>query len=123
MVTPKLLPSQKVYKVLAVQVKKKKWKNTHFTPNATVQGDYSETICCMSSKDFHSRSAPKLSTLEKSYDTSLVDGAKSSSTPWTLPAGTYVGSSTCNRYTSAIGSGQKVLSYTYYTPWKSMGGR
>merc|ERR1712106_1030718 len=69
------------------------------------------------------RSAPNLSNLEKSFDRSLVESAKSSSTPWTLPSGTYVGHSTCNRYTSALGSGQKVLSYTYYTPWKAKGGR
>lgn len=70
-----------------------------------------------------SRSAPNLSTLEKSYLASVISAAKSSDTPWTFPDGTYVGHSTCNRYTSALGSGQKVLSYTYYTPWNTSGNR
>ena len=37
---------------------------------------------------------------------------------WTPPIGSFVGPSTCNSYTSALGAGQKVLSYTYYTPWQ-----
>ena len=28
-----------------------------------------------------------------------------------------------NRYTSALGAGQRVLSYTYYTPWNNRGGK
>ena len=28
-----------------------------------------------------------------------------------------------NRYTSALGAGQRVLSYTYYTPWNGRGGK
>ena len=33
------------------------------------------------------------------------------------------GHSTCNDYTSMLGSGQNVLSYTYYTPWRSSGAK
>jgi len=33
--------------------------------------------------------------------------------------GSFVGHSTCNSYTSALGAGQKVLSYSYYTPWQA----
>ena len=28
-----------------------------------------------------------------------------------------------HRYTSALGAGQRVLSYTYYTPWNNRGGK
>ena len=37
--------------------------------------------------------------------------------PLNVPGGVYVGRSTCNDYTSVLGSGQMVLSYSYYTPW------
>ena len=37
---------------------------------------------------------------------------------WIPPMGSFVGQSTCNSYTSAFGAGQRVLSYTYYTPWQ-----
>jgi len=69
------------------------------------------------------RTAPNLAMLENNYAEAAIESAKTSSTPWLFPKGTYVGNSTCNRYTSAIGSGQKVLSYTYYTPWRAHGGR
>ena len=32
------------------------------------------------------------------------------------PDGSYVGASSCNQYTDSLGSGQRVLSYSYYTP-------
>jgi hypothetical protein len=32
------------------------------------------------------------------------------------PAGSYVGLSSCNSFTTHLGSGQNVLSYSYYTP-------
>ena len=32
------------------------------------------------------------------------------------PAGSYVGKSSCNEFTDRLGAGQKVLSYSYYTP-------
>ena len=34
----------------------------------------------------------------------------------TPPDGSYVGPSTCNDFTDRLGAGQKVLSYSYYTP-------
>ena len=34
----------------------------------------------------------------------------------TPPDGSYVGPSSCNDYTDSLGSGQNVLSYSYYTP-------
>ena len=34
----------------------------------------------------------------------------------TPPDGSYVGPSSCNKFTDLLGSGQKVLSYSYYTP-------
>ena len=37
---------------------------------------------------------------------------------WTPPLGSFVGPSTCNSYTTVLGAGQRVLSYTYYTPWQ-----
>ena len=41
-------------------------------------------------------------------------------TPLTVPHGVYIGPSSCNDYTSALGAGQKVLSYTYYSPWRTL---
>ena len=41
-----------------------------------------------------------------------------SSEEWNPPMGSFVGQSTCNSYTTALGAGQRVLSYTYYTPWQ-----
>ena len=33
--------------------------------------------------------------------------------------GSYIGLSSCNQFTSMLGSGQNVLSYAYFTPWSS----
>ena len=41
-----------------------------------------------------------------------------SSKEWNPPLGSFVGQSTCNSYTTSLGAGQRVLSYTYYTPWQ-----
>ena len=41
-----------------------------------------------------------------------------SSEEWNPPLGSFVGQSTCNSYTTTLGAGQRVLSYTYYTPWQ-----
>lgn len=61
-----------------------------------------------------SRIGPRLSSLHP----------PSSNIDWRdLEDGTFVGPSTCNEYTSALGSGQNVLSYTYYTPWRSSGAK
>ena len=61
-----------------------------------------------------SRIGPRLSSLQP----------PSSDIDWReLEDGTYVGESTCDEFTSALGSGQNVLSYTYYTPWRSSGAR
>ena len=44
--------------------------------------------------------------------------------PWAPAPGSYVGPSTCDRFTSALGAGQRVLSYTYYTwAWVAKGGK
>lgn len=39
--------------------------------------------------------------------------------PLVIPTGVYIGPSTCSDYSSVLGSGQRVLSYTYYTPWRN----
>lgn len=39
--------------------------------------------------------------------------------PLSVTDGSFVGMSTCDGFTSALGSGQRVLSYSYYTPWKT----
>ena len=36
--------------------------------------------------------------------------------PFLVLPGKYVGQSTCNNFTSALGAGQRVLSYSYYRP-------
>ena len=41
----------------------------------------------------------------------------------TIVDGSYVGPSSCDAFTSSLGSGQNVLSYTYYTPWRTSGSR
>ena len=57
------------------------------------------------------RSGPTLPQVTASVpDLSLADGS-------------YVGASSCDDYTSALGSGQDVLSYTYYSPWRTSGSR
>ena len=43
--------------------------------------------------------------------------AKFLESPLSVPQTTYVGQSTCNNFTSALGAGQKVLSYAYYRPY------
>ena len=66
------------------------------------------------------REAPNLELLEERF---RKHGAfweeKLLESPLSVPQGTYVGQSTCNNFTSALGAGQKVLSYSYYTPWRT----
>ena len=81
-----------------------------------------------SSYQFHpscqcARRGPSLAHLEALFEPSTVGELGSRSRPWAPAPGSYVGPSTCDRYTSALGAGQRVLSYTYYTPWRAAGGR
>jgi hypothetical protein len=69
------------------------------------------------------RRGPPLAQLEALFEPSTVGELGSRSRPWAPTPGSYVGPSTCDRYTSALGAGQRVLSYTYYTPWRAAGGR
>ena len=50
-----------------------------------------------------------LPTLGEDYTSSLLQGQ-------IPPDGSYVGRSSCNSYTDRLGSGQNVMSYSYYTP-------
>ena len=64
-----------------------------------------------------SREAPKLETLEERFQKeSGVWERRFLESPLLVSAGTYVGQSTCNNFTSALGAGQRVLSYSYYRP-------
>ena len=63
---------------------------------------------------FETRAGPSLAALSRHSP-----AVPSSS----LADGTFVGPSRCSHFTTALGSGQKVLSYTYYTPWRAAGGR
>ena len=68
-----------------------------------------------------SRQAPALTALQEHFEKSKQFWRiKLSEVPVRLAAGVYVGSSSCNDYSSALGSGQKVLSYTYYSPWRTI---
>ena len=40
--------------------------------------------------------------------------------PVRVPAGVFIGLSSCNQYTSVLGAGQRVLSYSYYSPWRTV---
>ena len=48
-------------------------------------------------------------------DSSVLE-EKFPESPLLVRAGTYVGPSTCNNFTSALGAAQRVLSYSYYRP-------
>ena len=50
-------------------------------------------------------------------------GLAARTSAWAPAPSSCVGPSTCDRFTSALGAGQRVLSYTYYTPWGAKGGR
>ena len=53
------------------------------------------------------------------YSSKLIPKLTQTSSISSLSDGSYVGLSSCNQYTSQLGSGQKVLTYTYFTPWMS----
>ena len=63
------------------------------------------------------REAPRLEVLEERFQ---ADGAAREKmwdqSPFLVLPGKYVGQSTCNNFTSALGAGQRVLSYSYYRP-------
>ena len=63
------------------------------------------------------REAPRLELLEERFQ---ADGAAREKmwdqSPFLVLPGKYVGQSTCNNFTSALGAGQRVLSYSYYRP-------
>ena len=63
------------------------------------------------------REAPRLELLEERFrkDSSVLEEMFPES-PLVVTAGTYVGPSTCNNFTSALGAAQRVLSYSYYRP-------
>ena len=67
------------------------------------------------------RQAPSISHLEDRFKThGQFWSDRLENPPLIIPRGVYIGKSTCDEYTSAIGSGQKVLSYTYYSPWRTV---
>ena len=67
------------------------------------------------------RVAASLPHLQRRFSAhSAYWAAALASPPLRVPAGVYIGPSSCDQYTSALGSGQKVLSYTYYSPWRTL---
>ena len=58
-----------------------------------------------------------VSSLEDKLSATVSSASYNSSILSSLPDGTFVGLSSCDRFTSTLGSGQKVLSYAYFTPW------
>ena len=58
------------------------------------------------------REAPRLKLLEERF----AGEEMMAQSPVLVLAGQYVGQSTCNNFTSALGAGQRVLSYSYYRP-------
>ena len=66
------------------------------------------------------REGPSLELLEERFRKHAAFWeAKFLESPLSVPQGSYVGPSSCNNFTSALGAGQKVLSYSYYTPWRT----
>ncbi|XP_023335586.1 uncharacterized protein LOC111706882 isoform X3 [Eurytemora carolleeae] len=63
---------------------------------------------------------PRLAQSLKNVDESLLPGSINYKQ---VVEGQYVGKSTCNNYTTALGAGQRVLSYSFYTPPRSPHGR
>ena len=63
--------------------------------------------------------APKLSLLVASVPPASLRALLAATAPLSVADGSFVGMSTCDGFTSALGSGQRVLSYSYYTPWKT----
>ena len=61
------------------------------------------------------REAPRLELLEERFKKDSLE-EKFPESPLVVTAGTYVGPSTCNNFTSALGAAQRVLSYSYYRP-------
>ena len=64
-------------------------------------------------KLYFNRNGPETNYVDPKNVYKTVELIKSKSL-WNIPDGTYVGLSTCNNYTTALGSGQKVLSYTFF---------
>ena len=67
------------------------------------------------------RRGPSLEHLQTRFEThKQFWDEKLKEIPLKVPKGVYIGSSSCSDYTSALGAGQKVLSYTYYSPWRTV---
>ena len=63
------------------------------------------------------REAPRLKLLEERFAKDAAAGEEMmDQSPVLVLAGQYVGQSTCNNFTSALGAAQRVLSYSYYRP-------
>ena len=94
-----------------------KLKNMFSIQNVTVQGEiyYFNQYYAFPL----SRSAPKLSSLDSRLSPEFFSSLFETSVLSSLPDGKYVGLSSCDGYTSTLGSGQKVLSYAYFTPWNT----
>ena len=64
-----------------------------------------------------SREAPSLKLLEERFEKDSSGWQKLlAQSPFLVSPGSYVGPSTCNNFTSALGAGQRVLRYSYYRP-------
>ena len=83
-----------------------------------VPGSHNE--CIVTLYQLTTREAPNLELLEERFRKHAAFWEeKLLESPLSVPQGSYVGQSTCNNFTSALGAGQKVLSYSYYTPWRT----
>ena len=64
------------------------------------------------------RVGPRLELLEaRSQKDSAAWQKRLAESQFVVMPGQYVGQSTCNNFTSALGAGQRVLSYAYYRPY------
>ena len=78
-------------------------------------------VPCTQGLYFFLRRGPSLEHLQRRFEThKQFWDEKLKEVPLKVPKGVYIGSSSCSDYTSALGAGQKVLSYTFYSPWRTV---
>ena len=100
-------------------------KTTHFILHASVSGQFVVPLLCVHldgrHEEYFYRQGPSLEHLQSRFEThKQFWDEKMKEIPLKVPKGVYIGSSSCSDYTSALGAGQKVLSYTYYSPWRTV---
>ena len=98
-------------------------QNYSFHPSCQCVRSVCATLVCTVGRHegYFYRQGPSLEHLQSRFEThKQFWDEKMKEIPLKVPKGVYIGSSSCSDYTSALGAGQKVLSYTYYSPWRTV---